>query len=153
MSGPNWQDTPDWLIFAARASRSAADGGEGAVTRLADAVLRDDPEFARAVIARYVRSLVRVPKKRRAKKTRTRDEVLAACARLEAEGLSLRAIGERLGISHSTARRMLAEWQVRLPEMPAELVQLSHPRVTKATPSVTPPRSSDPNVIPLRRLA
>lgn len=161
MSARNWQGIPDWLLYAVRASHVDAAkagedrAGEGAVNLLTNQLLADDPEFARVIVSRYVRSLVRAPKprKRERKKARCRDEVIGACVRLDAEGLSLRAIGERLGISHATVRRMLAEWQTRLPEIPPDLLALSQPAVTQTVLAVTPQRSSNPNVIPLRRPA
>jgi lambda repressor-like predicted transcriptional regulator len=160
VSGPNWQDNPDWLVFAVRASHALArqsgekGAGEEDVARLADKVLRDDPEFARLVIARHVRTLVLAPAaKRRKKRNPERDRLMAECARLSAEGLSLRAIGRQTGVSHLTVRSLVAEWQMRLPEMTADLIQLATPAVRETTPRLTAVVTNDRNVIPLRRPA
>lgn len=158
-----WQDIPDWVIYAVRMHHAAAmtegheRAGEEAVEQLADKVLRDDPEFARVIVARYVRSLVRAPKPRKRGKAGDRERLMADCARMSAEGLSLRAIGELKGISHTAARKLIAEWQTSLPEMPADLIVMATPA---ETPAVNPSTdgfpaqvSTDPNVIPLRRPA
>lgn len=42
-----------------------------------------------------------------------RERLSADCARLSAEGLSLRAIGERMGFSYETARALIAERQTQ----------------------------------------
>lgn len=158
-----WQDIPDWLIYAVRGQHAAAmrDGqeraGEDAVAELAERVLRDDPEFARVVVARYVRSLIQAPKARRRGKPGERELLMADCARMDAEGMSLRAIGEQKGISHTAVRKILAEWRTRLPEMDPALILAATPVETEAeTNHITgfPAQvSSDPNVIPLRRPA
>jgi lambda repressor-like predicted transcriptional regulator len=160
MSGPNWQDTPDWLIFAVRASHALARqaGGKAAaeedIARLTDKVLRDDPEFARLVVARHVRTLVQAPAaKRQKKRNPERDRLMADCARLSAEGMSLRAIGREKGVSHLTVRSLIAEWQMRLPEMTAELIRLATPAGRQTTSGLTAAITNNPNVIPLRRLA
>jgi transcriptional regulator with XRE-family HTH domain len=88
---------------------------------------------------------------------RERERRMADCARMRAEGLSLRAIGQRHQISHTSVRKLLAEWDTRLPEMPAELVRIASPLenrgVNPSPGGFTPPLSSDPDVITLRRPA
>lgn len=159
MSDRTWQEMPGWLVYDVRAEHALAAKageaapGERAVTAITDRLLQDDPEFARLVISRYVRSLLRAPKPRKRKKDADRDRLMADCVRLDAEGLALRAIGERKGIGKSTVARLLAEWQARLPEMPPHIIALSRPSVPEATPAGTPRRDSDPNVIQLRRPA
>lgn len=158
-----WHDIPDWLIYAVRGQHAAAmrDGqeraGEDAVTELADRVLRDDPDFARVIVARYVRSLIQAPKARRRGKPGQRERLMADCARMRAEGLSLRAIGEQKGLSHTAVAKILAEWETRLPEMPADLVRAATPMETPAVnlagTRFTAPVSTDPDVIPFRRPA
>jgi hypothetical protein len=158
-----WQDIPDWLIYAVRWHHAAAmengaeRAGEEAVAHLTEKVLRDDPGFASVVVARYVRSLVRAPKQRRRGKPGDREKRMAQCSRMRAEGQSLRAIGERLGISHTTVSKLLAEWDTRLPEMPAELIRIASPLETPGVnlhaDGFTPQVSADPNVIALRRPA
>jgi len=163
MTAGRWQDMPDWLIYAVRRQHAIAmkeggeRAGEEAVAHLTERVLSDDPEFARVVVGRYVRSLIRAPKPRRRGKAGGRERLMADCARLSAEGLSLRAIGEQKGLSHTAVRKILAEWQTRLPEMPAELIRIATPLETQsgnlATAGFTAPVSSNPNVIALRRPA
>jgi hypothetical protein len=158
-----WQDMPDWLVYAVRWQHAAAmqDGqeraGEEAIQSLTDKLLRDDPEFARIVVARYVRTLVRAPKPKKRGKSGERERLMADCARMSAEGLSLRAIGEAKGISHTAVRNLLAEWQTRLPEMPADLIRLAAPvetlAVNLAVAGFTPQVSTDPNVLAFRRPA
>lgn len=159
MRGRNWQGIPDWLVYAVRWQHATAmqqgqqRAGEDAVELLTGKVLADDPEFTRVIVARYVRTLVRAPKPRKRKKDPRRDALMADCARLDAEGLSQRAIGELKGFSRTKVARLLAEWQTRLPEMPPHIIALSRPGGTD-TPEVVPPaRDTDPNVIPLRRPA
>jgi hypothetical protein len=159
VSGPNWQDTPDWLIFAVRASHALArqaggkSAGEEDVARLADKILRDDPAFARVIIARHVRTMVQAPAPRQRKKDGARDLLMADCARLSAEGLSLRAISRQKGIHHTTTRRLVAEWQMRLPEMTGDLIRLATPAVAGTALHATAAVATHPNVIPLRRPA
>jgi hypothetical protein len=163
MTAPNWQGIPDWLIYAVRWKHAAAmaegreRAGEDAVQQLTDKVLADDPGFTRLVVERYVRSLVRAPKPKRHGKPGARERLMAGCARMSAEGKSLREIGEANGIAHTSVRRLLAEWQTRLPEMDPELIRLAAPMEQEAEPGysggVTPGVPADPNVIPLRRPA
>lgn len=159
MSGQNWQGIPDWLIYAVRwqhaeaMSKGHERAGEEAVEYLADRLLADDPAFARVIVERYVRTLVRAPKPRKRKRDGERDRLMADCARLDAEGLSQRAIGELKGFSRTKVARLLAEWQTRLPEMPPHIIALSRPGGTDTPEAVPPARDTDPNVIPLRRPA
>lgn len=163
MSDRNWQGIPDWLIYAVRREHAAAirDGaqsaGEDAVENLAARVLRDDPEFTRVIVTRYLRTLVRAPKARKRGKPGERERLMADCARMSAEGMSLRAIGERVDLSHTAVRKILAEWETRLPEMDPALIRRAMlagtPAVNLPVAGFTPQVSADPNVIPLRRLA
>jgi hypothetical protein len=169
MSGRTWQDIPGWLIYAVRREHAAAmsegreRAGEDAAGLLTGQLLRDDPEFARVIVTRYVRTLIQAPKQRkRTGKDRARDRerlpVMADCVRLSEAGLSLREIGEAKGLSHTTVRKLIAEWQTRLPEMPAEIIRLSRPLetgpVNLATAGFTPGVSADgPNVLAFRRPA
>lgn len=163
MAGRTWQDIPDWVIFSVRFAHhdAKAEGrqraGSDAIAPLAARILAEDPGFARVIVEQYVRTLIRAPKPRRRKKTGERELLMADCVRLSAEGQSLRAIGQAKGISHTTVRKLIAEWQTRFPEMPAEIVRVAIP---VETASVNPQNggftaqvSSDPNVIPLRRPA
>jgi hypothetical protein len=154
MTGRNWQDMPDWLVFDVRAHHARAvkagvnGAGEDAVESLTGKILREDPEFARALVTRYVRSLVRARKPQRGKKDPARDRLMAECAALAAEGLSLRAIGERKGISRQTAANLIAERQMTPEKFPA----VNAKRQT-GDPDLTLPVDSGLNVIPLRRPA
>jgi hypothetical protein len=163
MSGRTWQDMPEWLVYAVRWQHAEAmeqgieRAGEEAVETLTARIFDKDPEFARIIVARYVRGLVRAPKPRRRGKAGEREQRMADCARMSAEGKSLRAIGEAKGLSHTAVRKILAEWDARLPEMPPALVRAATPLETQAVnPSAggfTPQVSADPTVIPFRRLA
>lgn len=163
MIARNWQDMPDWLVYAIRGQHAAAmtegrqGAGEEAVERLTTRILAADPDFARVIIGRYVRTLVRAPKPRRRGKPGEREQLMADCARMSAEGLSLRAIGEQKGLSHTAVRKILAEWATRLPEMDPAIIRraalVETPAVNLPAAGFTPQVSTDPNVIPLRRLA
>ena len=159
MSVRTWQDMPDWLNMAVRACRALGNRtDEEIVEHLAARVLAEDPEFTRLLAARFVASLVRAPKpRRRGKSDIARDMVLAQCARLSAEGRSLRAIGEELGISRQTVANYIAEWQMCRPEMTPAAVRESRAAVNAERQNkpagLTPEVDTDPNVIPLRRPA
>jgi hypothetical protein len=163
MAGRNWQGIPDWLIYAVRWQHAEAmtegreRAGSDAVRYLTDKLIADDPEFTRAVVESYVRSLVRAPKPRKRGKAGERERLMADCARMAAEGKSLRAIGDAHGITHTAVRKILAEWRTRLPEMDPALIRLAVPLETEAETNHSggfPAQvSSDPNVIPLRRPA
>lgn len=167
MSARNWQGIPDWLIYAVRWQHATAmqagekRAGENAVELLTGKVLADDPEFARLIVARYVRTLVSAPKPRRRGQPGEHEHQMARCARMHAEGMSLRAIGRAEGISHGRARSLLAEWVTRLPEMDAGLIRAATPLEAPAVspqaaleaPELTAEVYSYPNVTPLRRLA
>lgn len=165
MSERNFQDVPDWLVNAVRGEHVTAqmDGrdraGDDAVERLAARALADDPEFARAIVERYVRSLVRAPKpRRRTKDDKARDRLMAECARMDAEGMSRRAIGEAKGISRQTAANLVAEWRACSREMSPDLIRLATPgRQPEAAkePAALPPQidAPRPNLTLLRRPA
>jgi transposase len=95
-------------------------------------------------------------RKRERKPDPERDRRMAAAVRLTTEGLSLREVSERLSVSHQTVANYLAEWETALPRLPLSIVRLSKPTV-KNTPQtgvvLTAPFDTNPNVIPLRRLA
>jgi hypothetical protein len=164
MTARTWQGIPDWLIYAVRWQHAEAmtegreRAGEDAVQKLTDKVLAGDPEFARVIVERYIRSLVRAPKARkRTKDDKARDRLMAECARMSAEGMSLRAIARAKGISHQSAANLIAEWQACLPEMSPDLIRLATPAVNlprqNGAADLTASVDSDPNVIPLRRPA
>lgn len=154
MSGRTWQDMPTWLRTAVRAHHHDGGGEDETVSALTARILVDDPEFTSVIVARYVRSLVRAPKPRkRPRADRKRDALLAETARLDAEGLSLREIAERTGVAHGTVARRLAEWQTRVPEMPASIVALSRPGVSQDAGRYASPVHLPAGVTPLRRPA
>lgn len=163
MSGRNWQGIPDWLIYAVRwqhaeaMSKGRERAGDDAVQYLAGKVLADDPEFARVIVERYVRTLVSAPKPREHGKAGEHEHRMTRCARMHAEGKSLRAIGRAEGISHTRVSQLLAEWVTRLPEMDPALVRAATPLETLAVnpqpAGFTARVSTGPNVIPLRRPA
>jgi hypothetical protein len=160
VSGRNWQGIPDWLVYAVRWQHATAmqagqeRAGEDAVDLIAGKVLADDPEFARVIVSRYVRSLVAAPKPRKRGKPGEHEHRLARCARMSAEGKSLRAIGRVEGISHTRVGQLLAEWVTRLPEMDAELIRAATPLETlpvnpQPAGFTAKVATSDPNVISL----
>jgi hypothetical protein len=159
VSDRTWQDMPGWLNLTIRACRAAGSRTEDeTVEHLTGRILAEEPEFARLLVSRYVRSLVRAPKPRKREKGDLRRDILMArCFRLSAEGSSLRAIGALLGISRQTVANYIAEWQMCLPEMAPAAIRHSRPDVNARRqsdePALTPPIDNDPNVIQFRRLA
>lgn len=167
MSGRNWQGIPDWLVYAVRWQHGVAmqagheRAGKDAVELLTGKVIADDPEFTRVIVGRYVRSLVSAPKPRKSGKPGVHEHRMARCARMHAEGESLRAIGRVEGISHTRVRALLAEWVARLPDMDAELIRAATPEAPRAETLPVNPQAGGftaefpdgQNVIPLRRPA
>ena len=87
---------------------------------------------------------------RRYRRKHLRDPArrMEAAARLRAEGLSLRQIAERLGVSHDTAWRDLARWAESRSNVSDLPVRNTPPRGQFLTPGSD---RTEPNVIPLRR--
>lgn len=126
MSGRTWQGMPGWLPFEVRRHYALAvqaglgESGDGAVDAMTEKVLREAPEFARMLVARHVRSMVRADlaaRKRRkpetekqARKARERMRLGQECAAMSADGWTLREIGRAKKVSHQTAANLIAEW-------------------------------------------
>lgn len=162
MSGRTWLDMPEWLSFAVRVEHALAvvDGGEpageDAVTAITGRVLAEDPEFARVLVARFVRSLVRAAPvagkrpqtEKQARKARERRRLAGECAALSRDGMTLREIGEAKGVSHQTVANLIAEWL-----MSSDSYRARQSEPSKIASDLTQDFDNDPNVIPLRRLA
>jgi hypothetical protein len=155
---------PGWLPFEVRRryALAALDGREGAaegdVQAIADKVLSEAPEFARLLVARHVRSMVRADlaaRKRKkpetekqARKARERKRLAEECAALSVDGWTLREIGAAKGVSHQTVANLVAEWL-----MSADAAVSRQKAAVKTVPDLTAGFDRGRNVIPLRRPA
>jgi hypothetical protein len=162
MSGRTWLDMPGWLRFDVRRHHALAvmDGagaaGEDAVSAITDRVLDEDPEFARVLVARYVRSLVRAAPaagkrpvtEKQKRKASARKRLAGECAALSDAGTTLRDIGEAKSISRQTVANLIAEWL-----MSSDAARSRQSLLSRNGADLTAEVDKSPNVIPLRRLA
>jgi hypothetical protein len=160
VSDRTWQDMPGWLQFEVRLHRARAvaagldETAEDAVAAIPGKVLADDPEFARLLVARFVRSLVRAAPaagkrpatEKQEKKARERRRLAQECAALADGGMTLREIGRAKGISHQTAANLISEW---LMSVDSTISRQDSP--SKSATDLT--ADFDTNVVPLRRPA
>lgn len=114
---------PGWLPSEVRRShaRALAAGqkvaGDEAVSAITDRVLAEDPEFARALVSRFVRSMTQAAPAagrkhgdgKQKRKAAARQVLAEQCAQLSAAGMTLREIGRTTGVSHQTVANLIAE--------------------------------------------
>lgn len=104
------------------------------------------------------------PLRRRRREHEDPDRRMAVTVRFRSQGMSVRNIATRRGVSHTTVVRDLARWERVRDEMPLEIIRLSRSagtsqrntgaeNSTSSDTAVPGSRSSEPGVIPLRRLA